>query len=141
MYSVVELGVLERSLGQIVSWLVAGATAMYNAVELGALERGLGQVVARVLAGATAIYNVVELGMLERTGEQLADGLATSANQLYNSAERKAMDGLLSLVADVALKGGHRLRRWHVGRLRVNLLWVVLALILAIAAFVIAGGA
>ncbi|HET90774.1 MAG TPA: hypothetical protein ENN99_08570 [Chloroflexi bacterium] len=137
MYSIVESGLLERGLGQIVSRLVAGATAIYNAVELGALERGLRQVVTKVLAGATAVYDTVELGMLERIIDQLAGSLTGSASQLYHSAERKGLDGLLVAIADASLKSGHHLRRWHVGRLRTNLLWVVLALILAIVVFVV----
>ncbi|MFN2165869.1 MAG: hypothetical protein ACK2U9_06370, partial [Anaerolineae bacterium] len=62
-----------------------------------------------------------------------------SANIAYRTIEQEGLEGILRRAVSGALALGRRIQRWHTGRLRRNLLWVPVALALAIIALIVYG--
>ncbi len=69
---------------------------------------------------------------LERGLDVVFVGISTAAHQLYVVIEQQGLEGVLRVIVRWALKGSQQLQEWHTGRLRANLWWVLLCLILAI---------
>ncbi|MFP4394441.1 MAG: proton-conducting transporter membrane subunit [Anaerolineales bacterium] len=69
---------------------------------------------------------------LERGLDLMAGGISTAARYLYNVIEQQSLEGLLREVVRKTLQAGRQLQNWHTGRLRANLWWVILCLVLAV---------
>lgn len=97
------------------------------------LEEGL-------VRAAQALHAVIEVGLLEQVlvlvvRVVVVDGARFS----YRVVEQEGLEGLLRRSVRAALALGQSLQRWHTGRLRHNLLWVSVSLVLAVLALVLYG--
>ena len=90
-----------------------------------ALDRGLVRI-------AVWLQQRVELGFLEEGLAATARFLVTLAEQLYEVVEQQGLEGLLRGLVRRTLQSSRKVQGWHSGRLRINLWWLVLCLILAI---------
>jgi hypothetical protein len=62
-----------------------------------------------------------------------------SATLAYRTIEQEGLEGILHRAVSGALALSRRMQRWHTGQLRRNLLWVPVALSLAILTLVVCG--
>lgn len=69
---------------------------------------------------------------LERGLDVVFGGISTAAHQLYVVIEQQGLEGLLRSIVRRVLAGSQQLQEWHTGRLRANLWWVVLCMVLAV---------
>lgn len=92
---------------------------------------------AALVRFAQQLHGAVEVRFLEQSLENAAAGLLTVAIKLYRSVEHGGLEEALRGVVRVIQAGSRELRGLHVGRLRANLLWVALALMLMVALLVL----
>ena len=85
--------------------------------------------------GARAVW-VIEYKGLERLTYSIARTVADGSLVTYRIVEQKGLENLLRRVIQTILELSRVMRRWHTGRLRRNLLWVLAALALAVLALV-----
>jgi NADH-quinone oxidoreductase subunit L len=98
------------------------------------LQEGLAQ-------AARALKAVVEVGIAERLVALTVQTVVGGAHFVHRVVEREGLEGfLLRRSVRVVLALSRALQRWHTGRLRRNLLWVPIALGLAVLALVLYGG-
>lgn len=100
-------------------------------VQEGVLERGLGTVAGGLDGVAGWLHDHVERDVLERGLTESAEKTLIGAKQLHEKVEQDGLEGGLREVVHTALHASHHLRLWHGGKLRVNLVWVVLSLVVA----------
>ncbi len=123
--------VIARTLWQ---WTIqAPAPAAESTEEIYNLEEGL-------VRAARALRAVVEVGMLEGLVALFALGTVEGARFAYRVVEQEGLEGLLRRAVQGIMELARRLRRWHTGRLRYNLLWIAISLILALLVLVMYGG-
>lgn len=79
---------------------------------------------------AQQIHHFVEVGVFERLVTDIPRAIFNAARWLNRVIERGTLEGALRAVVRAVLAMGHGLQRWHTGRLRANLGWVVVALVL-----------
>ncbi len=91
------------------------------------LEEGLTQ-------AARALHAVVEVGILEQIIALSARGVVEGARAAYRFVEQEGLEGLLRRLVQAILALNRRLKRWHTGLVRRNLLWIPISLALAILA-------
>ena len=115
------------------------AEALHAAIEVTILERIIAWI-RRTVANSARIVWIVEHGMLEGIVDRSVQAVMDSATVAYRAIEQEGLEGILRRAVSGALALGRRMQHWHTGRLRRNLLWVPVALALAIAVLVIAGG-
>jgi len=97
------------------------------------LEEGLAR-------AAQALHAVVEVGILEQIVALVVRVVVDGARLTYRVVEQEGLEGLLRRSVRAVLRLSRGLQRWHTGRLRYNLLWVVVSLALAVLALVLYGG-
>jgi hypothetical protein len=100
-------------------------------VQVGILERGLSTMVAGLSRVSTWLHDRVERGILERGLSQGAGTMIHGARRLYDRVEQEGLEGGLRELTHTMLHASHHLRLWHGGKLRINLGWVALCLIVA----------
>jgi NADH:ubiquinone oxidoreductase subunit 5 (subunit L)/multisubunit Na+/H+ antiporter MnhA subunit len=108
--------VIARTLWQ---WTIQSPIpAAESTEEIYDLEEGL-------IRAARALHAVVEVGMLEGLVALFALGTVEGARFAYRVVEQEGLEGLLNRAVQGVMALARRLRRWHTGRLRYNLLWAV----------------
>jgi NADH:ubiquinone oxidoreductase subunit 5 (subunit L)/multisubunit Na+/H+ antiporter MnhA subunit len=115
------------------------AETLRSVIEVSTLERALDWIKRFVTDSARMVW-IVEHGVLERMIDCSVQAVTRSASIAHRVIEQEGLEGILRRAVSGALALGRRLQRWHTGRLRRNLLWVPVALTLAIITLVIAGG-
>ncbi len=70
--------------------------------------------------------------VLDRGLDVIAGGVSAAAHYLYTVIEEQSLEGLLREIVRKTLQAGRGLQSWHTGRLRANLWWVILCLVLAL---------
>jgi len=108
------------------------AQRLRDDVEMGILERGPDVLTSGLSETAKRLHATVEVGIFERGIEALAAGLTKTTRKVHRGVEEQSLEGLLRRVVRVTLQAARQMQTWHTGRLRANLWWVVLCLILAI---------
>ena len=166
LQAVVEVGLLEQTLAMIVRVVKDGSRIVYRVVEQDGLDTLLAQVTRTVIAVAKGLYHVLEgqgleelqqraaqtfMGrlreayrVLEQEGiealqRRAAQAVMDGARTTYGAVEEESSAGILRPVVRVALGWGYTLQRWHTGRLRHNLMWVLgtLLVIMVVLALVV----
>ncbi|MFO7918817.1 MAG: proton-conducting transporter membrane subunit [Anaerolineae bacterium] len=128
---VVGVTLIARKMWQ---WTIQSPTpATESSEEIYNLEEGL-------VRAARALRAVVEVGMLEGLVALFALGTVEGARFVYRVVEQEGLEGLLRRAVQGVMELARRLRRWHTGRLRYNLLWIAISLILALLVLVMYGG-
>lgn len=108
--------------------LGAIAEVVYRWVErglLGGLVSGLAEAVQWTSQTA---HSLVEQRLLGGLVSGLTKGVFGASQTAHALVEQGALDGSLRLVARTVRGASARMARWHTGRLRANLLWVMLSL-------------
>jgi hypothetical protein len=82
--------------------------------------------------------SVVEADALDRA-VRLSQRLLKGARILSRVVEQDGLEGLLRAVAGGVKQFGQYLQTWHTGRLRYNLFWVLLTLVLALSVVIWVG--
>ena len=108
------------------------AERLRDEVETGVLDRGPNVLAGGLSKTAKNLHATVEVGILERSLDIIAAGLTATTERLHMTVEQQGLEGLLRGTVRKVLQGSRQLQSWHTGRLRANLWWVVLCLILAI---------
>lgn len=108
------------------------ARRLHANVQERALERGLSTLMASLNAFAGWLHDRVEQDILERGLTEGADKALTGAQRLYENVEEGGLEGGLRGLVHTILHASHHLRLWHGGKLRINLGWVVLSLVVAL---------
>jgi hypothetical protein len=114
------------------------AGTLHTVIEVAFLERAITWGKRAVTDGANIVW-VVEHGVLEGAIERSVQAVMRGAGVAHRTIEREGLEGVLRHAVSGVLALGRRMRRWHTGRLRRNLLWVPIALALAIIALVVYG--
>lgn len=134
---VVETGTLERILSLSVQTVLEAARLAHDAVESSSLER-TAALSARAITGSARIaYEVMERGTLERIVGMLVRAVARGASFAYHVIETEGLEGLLRRSVRGALALARALQRAHTGRLRYNLFWASVSLVLATLGFIL----
>ncbi|MEA3397301.1 MAG: proton-conducting transporter membrane subunit [Chloroflexota bacterium] len=88
---------------------------------------------------AKAARDKIEINVLERSITWLAQTIVEVARFLHQTVEQDGLDATLRAM----VRGTWRFSRWlqqrHTGRLRVNLTWIILTLVLAVVTLVVRG--
>jgi hypothetical protein len=108
------------------------AQRLRDDVEAGILERGPNVLTEGLSETAKRLHATVEIGIFERGLETLVAGLAKTTKKIHRGVEEQSLEGLLRRIVRMTLRAARQLQTWHTGRLRANLWWVVLCLVLAI---------
>jgi hypothetical protein len=114
------------------------AETLHAAIEVTILERIIAWI-RRTVTDSARIVWIVEHGVLEGIVDRSVQAVIDGAGIAYRTIEQEGLEGILRRAVSAALALGRRMQRWHTGRLRRNLLWVPLALALAILALVMYG--
>jgi len=115
------------------------AGTLRTVIEVTILERTVAWIKHAVTDSARIVW-IVEHGVLEGMIDRSIQVVTDSADIAHRTIEQEGLEGILRRAVSAALALGRRMQRWHTGRLRRNLLWVPLALALAILTLMIAGG-
>lgn len=108
------------------------AQKLRDDVERSILERGPNVLTDGLSETAKRLHATVEVGIFERGLEVLVAGLAKTTKKIHRSVEEQSLEGLLRRIVRATLRTARQLQTWHTGRLRANLWWVVLCLVLAV---------
>lgn len=92
-----------------------------------------------ILAFAGSVRAVIELRFLEQGVTWVSRAITGTAVFLHRIIEEQGLESLLSGVVRGSLAAGRGMQRWHTGRLRNNLRWVAVLLLLAMMAVVVVG--
>ncbi|MCD4738555.1 MAG: hypothetical protein K8R89_04775 [Anaerolineae bacterium] len=115
------------------------AQAVRDKVEINILERSIIWLAQSVMRAAHFLHQTVEINVLERSTTWMAQTVVGAARFLHQTVEQDRLDAALRLM----VRGTWRFSRWlqqrHTGRLRINLTWVALTLVLAIITLVVRG--
>jgi NADH-quinone oxidoreductase subunit L len=114
------------------------AQGMHALVEIAVLERIVSWIRRATTDGARVVWFVEHAileGLLTRSAQAVADG----AGVTYQVIEQEGLEGILRRVVRVALALSRSVQRLHTGKLRRNLLWVPVALVLVILVVVMLG--
>jgi hypothetical protein len=106
---------------------------LYARVEAGGLGRLPARAYALLVRLASWIYTRVEKGAFEDALGTASRVTVAATENVYDVVERRGLEGSLRGVVGGVLAGSARLRRWHTGRLRISLGWLIVCLILALA--------
>lgn len=117
---------LDRAMGNL-------AEGLRKWLEVGLLERVITGIPGAVLKFAESIHNWFESGLLERIITHTPRAVTDGAALLHRVVEHQGLEGSLRSTA----KGVFKFNRWiqdqHTGRLRANLQWVFVVLLLIVA--------
>jgi len=120
--------------------LAKAAQVLHAVIEVGIAEQVIALLVRAVVEGARTTHLIVEQRGLEGLTYRTAQSVMGAARMSYNAVEQEGLEGLLRRVVRAVLVLGRGLQRWHTGRLRRNLLWVVVSLMLAVLTLALYGG-
>jgi formate hydrogenlyase subunit 3/multisubunit Na+/H+ antiporter MnhD subunit len=119
--------------------LAQAARVLSAVIEVGIQERILGSIVRVGIGTARATRRVLEQQILEGATTRVAEAALGSGRLAYRVLEEQSLEGLLRGTVRSVLAAGRGMQRWHTGRLRRNLLWIGVSLLLAIAAMALYG--
>lgn len=88
---------------------------------------------------AQALRSSVEAGILEQAIGLAVRAVTGTAHVVHRFVEHECLERLLRQCGDAVLKMARTLQRWHSGRLRRNLLWVPISLVLALLILMLCG--
>ena len=120
--------------------LAQAAKALRGVVEIGVQERILTWILRAVVGGAQWTYQAMEQQFLEGLQRHIVQALATTASITYRIVEHKGLEGLLRQVPQSLQALSRGLQRLTTGKLRRNLVWVAVSLIVAVLALAFYGG-
>jgi len=118
--------------------LARAAQALRAVVEVGIAGRIVSLVVQAVVNSARAAW-AVEHRCLESLTSRTARAVMNGALAAHHAVEQQGLDGLLRRGVQAILMLSRVLQRWHAGRLRRNLLWIPIVLVLAVLTLVVWG--
>jgi len=117
---------LDRALGN----LAEGVRAWF---EVGLLERVITGIPDAVLKFAESTHGWLEAGLLERIIARTPRAVTDSAALLHRVVEHQGLEGALRGTAKGVFKFNRWIQNQHTGRLRANLQWVFVVLLLIVA--------
>jgi len=134
------LGVVEpaEEVYDLEEGLARAAQVLHSVVEVGIAEQILTLVVRTVLQGARAA-RAVEYRGLEGIANRSARAVVNGAHAAHRFVEQEGLEGILRRAVHIVTTLSRIFRRWHTGRLRRNLLWVPITLVLAVLALAVYG--
>ena len=101
-------------------------------VEVGVLEQLVTDIPQAILNTSRWLYRFVEMGILERLVTDIPQAILYTSRWLYRVVEQGTLEGAVRASARVTLSAGRWSQRRHTGRLRWNLVWVVVAFVMAV---------
>jgi formate hydrogenlyase subunit 3/multisubunit Na+/H+ antiporter MnhD subunit len=104
-----------------------------RAFEVDVLEQGVALLWRGMFRLAASFRREIEIGVLEHGVALLWRGMLASAAFLHRGVEQDGLGAVLQVTARGAVSGSRRLQRYHTGRLRTNLRWVAVALVVTTA--------
>lgn len=104
------------------------ATRFHDLIEVQVLEHGLEILASGLMTLARRLYHLIEIGALERSVPESATGTQEATESASPTVAQEGLEGSVRGVVRLVRTMSLALRSLHVGRLRTNLLWVVLAL-------------
>lgn len=111
--------------------LMAVARAVHRAIESNLLDRGLVGFARSIMTSARS-FSYIESNILERGLLGIVRSIMASARSLSRIVEEGGLEGMLRIAIRSVETVSGILQRWHTGRLRYNLVWVVAFLVLAL---------
>ena len=118
--------------------LARAAQVLHSVVEVGIAEQILILVVRTVVQGARAAWAVEHRG-LEGIASRSTRAVVDGAHAAHRVVEQEGLEGILRRAVRIVTTLSRIFQRWHTGRLRRNLLWVSITLVLAILALAVYG--
>jgi hypothetical protein len=100
--------------------------------ELDVPEKLLSVVTLSVTNVSRWLYRIFEQNTLEKSVSSVAGGILAGGRWLYEVIEFASLEGFLRVIKRFIQALSLRLQRWHTGKLRLNLLWVVLCIVAAV---------
>lgn len=110
---------------------MAVARAVHRAIESNLLDRGLVGFARSIMTSARS-FSYIESNILERGLLGIVRSIMASARSLSRIVEEGGLEGMLRIAIRSVEAVSGILQRWHTGRLRYNLVWVVAFLVLAL---------
>jgi hypothetical protein len=107
-------------------------------VEVGIAEQIITLVVRTVVHGARAAWAVEHTG-LEGIASRSTRAVVDGAHAAHRVVEQEGLEGILRRAVRITTTLSRIFQRWHTGRLRRNLLWVSITLVLAVLALAVYG--
>jgi len=120
--------------------LARAAQALHAVIEVGIAKQIVALAVRAVVDGAGVAHRVVEQGGLEGLLGRCARAVVNGAAVTHRVVEREGLEGQLRGSVRSLLVASRGLQRRHTGRLRRNLLWMAISLVLAILLVLLYGG-
>ncbi len=118
--------------------LARAAQALHAVVEVGIAEQIVSLVTRTVVQGARAAWTVEHRG-LESITNRSAQAVMNGAHAAHRIVEQEGLEGILRRAVRSITTLSRILQRWHAGRLRRNLLWIPITLLLAVFALAVYG--
>ena len=118
--------------------LARAAQVLHSVVEVGIAEQILTLVVRTVVQGAR-VARAVEYRGLEGIANRSARAVVNGAHAAHRVVEQEGLEGILRRAVRIVTTLSRIFQRWHTGRLRRNLLWVPITLVLAVLALAVYG--
>jgi hypothetical protein len=118
--------------------LVRTAQMVRAVIEVGIADR-LVSIVARVVTNGARAAWLLERGGLDYAAKRTARAVTDGAVVAHRSVEEKGLEGMLQRTVLAVQAVSQALQRWHTGQLRRNLVWIPIALALAVVGLVVAG--
>ena len=118
--------------------LARAAQVLHSVIEVGIAEQIITLVVRTVVQGARAAWAVEHRG-LEGITSRSAQAVVNGAHTARRIVEQEGLEGVLRRAVRMITTLSRIFQRWHTGRLRRNLLWVPITLVLAVLALAVYG--
>jgi len=134
------LGVVEpaEEVYDLEEGLARAAQVLHSVVEVGIAEQIITLVVRTVVQGARAAWAVEHTGLEGITGRSVR-AVVNGAHAAHRVVEQEGLEGILRRAVRIINTLSRIFQRWHTGRLRRNLLWVPITLVLAVLALAVYG--
>ena len=137
LHAVVEIGIAEQIVALAARAVVYGSRVTLRAIEHKGLEGLLRGLVRAVVDGARITLRAVEHKGLEGLLRGLVRAMVDGARITNRIVEHNSLEGFLQRTVRSVLVISRGLQYRHAGRLRRNLLWVIISLTLAVLALVL----
>lgn len=112
-------------LRELLSWA-------YRFMRQDALDKLLHGMASRILGVGRWLYRVVEQDLLEQMLRGITVVTLGSGRWLYNVVENTSLEGFLQWITRTVQAMSRRLQKVHTGKLRLNLIWVTLCIIVVL---------